>query len=67
MRLMLLDLLAKIKMLGVLPAHLPLVLDAGTALESDPLLICAGFACCHCTKRWAVLDITHGKESDAFR
>ena len=30
--------LAKIKVLGVLPAHLPLVFGAGTVLESVPLL-----------------------------
>ena len=39
----LLGLLAKIKVAGVLPAHLPLVLDAGTVLVSVPLLSCAGF------------------------
>ena len=60
-------LLAKIKVLGVLPAHLPLVLDAGTVLVSVPPLSCAGFVCCHCTGRWAVLDNTHGKDSGAFR
>ena len=62
----LLGLLAKIKVLGVLPAHLPLVLDAGI-LVSVPPLSCAGFVCCHCTGRWAVLDNTHGKDSGAFR
>ena len=36
-------------------------------LVSVPPLICAGFACCHCTGRWAVLDNTHGKDSCAFR
>ena len=41
---------AKIKVLGVLPAHLPLVLDAGI-LVSVPPLSCAGFMCCHCTGR----------------
>ena len=35
-----LDLLAKIKELGVLPAHLPLVLDAGTVLVSVPVEPC---------------------------
>ena len=49
----LLGLLAKIKVFGVLPAHWPLILDAGTVLESIPLLICAGFANCHCT--WSLL------------
>ena len=63
----LLGLLAKIEVLGVLPAHLPLVLDAGTVLVSVPPLSCAGFVCCHCTGRWAVLDNTHGKDSGAFR
>ena len=62
----LLGLLAKFKMLGVLPAHLPLVLDAGTVLVSVPPVSCAGFVCCHCTGRWAVLDNTHGKDSGAF-
>ena len=42
---LLLGLLAKIKMLGVLPAHLPLVLDAVTVLVSVPSLSCAGFVC----------------------
>ena len=63
----LLGLLAKIKVSGVLPAHLPLVLAAGTVLVSVPPLSCAGFVCCHCTRRWAVLDNTHGKDSGAFR
>ena len=63
----LLGLLAKIKVLGVLQAHLPLVLDAGTVLVSVPPLICAGFVCCHCTRRRAVLDNTHGKDNGAFR
>ena len=61
-----LGLVAKIKVLGVLLAHLPLVLDAGI-LVSVPLLSCAGFVCCHCTGRWAVLDYTHGKDSGALR
>ena len=52
-------------MLGVLPAHLPLVLDVGI-LVSVPPLSCAGFVCCHCTGRWAVLDDTLGKDSGAF-
>ena len=64
---LLLGQLAKIKVSGVLPAHLPLVLDAGTVLVSVPPLSCAGFVCCHCTRRRAVLDNTHGKNSDAFR
>ena len=34
----LLGLLAKIKVSGVLPAHIPLVLDAGTVLVSVPML-----------------------------
>ena len=63
----LLGLLAKIKVLGVMPGHLPLVLDVGTVLVSAPPLSCVGFVCCHCTGRWAVLDITHGKDSGAFR
>ena len=63
----LLGLLAKIKLLGVLPAHLPLVLDAGTVLVSVQPLSCAGFVCCHCTGRWAVLDNSHGKDSGVFR
>ena len=62
-----LGLLAKIKVLGVLPAHLSSVLDAGTVWESVPLSSFAGFVCCHCTGRWAVLDNTHGKERGAFR
>ena len=62
----LLGLMAKIKVLGVLPAHLPLVLDAGI-LVSVPPLSCACFVCCHCTGRWAVSDNTHGKDSGAFR
>ena len=40
-------LLAKIKVLGVLPAHFPLVLDEGTDLVSVPLLICAGLLSLH--------------------
>ena len=56
-------LLAKIKVFAVLPAHWPLVLDAGTVLVSVPPLICAGFVNCHCTVRWAVLDNTHGKDA----
>ena len=59
-------LLAKIKALGVLPAHLPLVLDAGI-LVSVPPLGYAGFVYCHCTGRLTVLDNTHGKDSGAFR
>ena len=59
-------LLAKIKVLSVLPAHLPLVLDAGV-LVSVPPLSCAGFVRCHCTRRWAVLDNAHDKDSGAFR
>ena len=39
----LLGLLAKIKVCGVLPAHLYLVLDAGSASVSVPPLSCAGF------------------------
>ena len=35
------------KVFGVLQAHLPLVLDAGTVLLSVPLLICTGFVYCH--------------------
>ena len=54
-------------MLGVLPAHLPLVLDAGSVLLSVPPLICAGFVYCHCTGMWAVLDNTHGKDCGPFR
>ena len=61
----LIGLLAKIKVLGVLPAHLILVLDAGI-LVSVPPLICAGFVYCHCTGRRAVLDNTHGKDSGAL-
>ena len=56
----------KIEVLGVLPAHLPLIMDAGI-LVSVPPLSCAGFVCCHCTERWAVTDNTHGKDSGAFR
>ena len=59
--------MAMIKVSGVLPAHLPLVFDAGTVLVSVPPLSCAGFVCCHCTRRRAVLDNTHGKDSGAFR
>ena len=33
---------------------------------SVPPLSCAGFVCCHCTGRWAVLDNTHDKDSGAF-
>ena len=62
----LLGLLAEIKEYGVLPAHIPLILDAGTVLVSDPLLIWAGIVYCHCTVRWAVLDNTHGKDNGAF-
>ena len=58
--------LVKIKGFGVLPAHLPLVSDADI-LVSVPPLSCAGFVCCHCTRRWAVLGNTHGKDSGAFR
>ena len=35
----LLGLLTKIKVVGMMPAHRPLTLDAGTVLESVPLLI----------------------------
>ena len=45
---------AKIKVLGVLPAHLFMVLDVGTDLVSVPTLICAGFVFCHCIGRWAL-------------
>ena len=62
----LIGLLAKIKVLGVLPAHLPLILDAGTVLVSVPPLSCAGFVCCQCTGRWAVLDNTRSKCGGAF-
>ena len=61
-----LGLLAEIKVFGALPAHLTLVLDAGTALVSIPPLKCAGFVNCHCTGRWVVLDNTHGKDSGVF-
>ena len=60
-------LLAKIKVLGVLPAHLPLVMGVGIVLVSVLPLVCAGFVYCHCTDRWAVLHNTHGKDSGAFR
>ena len=43
---------------GVLPAHWPLILDAGTVLVSVPLLICAGFVYCHCTGRWVGWGLT---------
>ena len=66
LRAQLLSLFAKIKVLGVLSAHLPLVLDAGISVSVPPLS-CAGFVCCHCTGRWAVLDNTHGKDSGVFR
>ena len=33
---------------------------------SVPPLSCAGFVYCHCIRRRAVLDNTHGKNSDAF-
>ena len=62
----LLALLAKIKVFGVLPAHWPLVLNVGNVLVSVPMPISAGFVYCHCKKRWAVLDNTHGKYSGAF-
>ena len=52
---------ARANVLGVFPAHLPFILDAGTVLVSVPPLICAGFVCCHCTGRWAVLDNAHCK------
>ena len=58
---------SKIKVFGVLPAHLPLVFDAGTVFVFVPRLICADFVYCHCTGRWAVLDNTHGKDSGSFR
>ena len=61
--------LQHIEVMGVLPAHLPLVLDAGIfpgILVSIPPLRCAGFGCCYCTGRWGVLDNTHGKDSGAF-
>ena len=60
------SLLAKIKVFGVLSEHLPLILDAGTVLVSVPPLSCAGFVCCQCTGRWAVLDNTRSKGSGAF-
>ena len=63
---LLLGLSAKIKRSGVLPAHLPLGLDAGILVPA-PQLSCAGFVCCHCTGRWAVLDNTHGNDSTSFR
>ena len=52
---------SKIKVFGVLPAHLPLVLDAGTVFVFVQPFLCAYFVHCHCTGRWAVLDDTHGK------
>ena len=55
------------KVFGVLPAHLPLVLDAGTVLVSVPPFMCTGFVYCRCTGRWAVLDNTYGKDSGVFR
>ena len=47
----------------------PLILDVGTVLESGSPLICASFVCFHLTGTggWAVLDNTHGKDSDASR
>ena len=54
-------------MFGVLPAHLPLVLDAGTVFVFVPPLTGADFVYCHCPGSWAVLDNTHGKGSGAFR
>ena len=54
-------LLDKIKVLGVLPAHLPLILDAGT------VLVCAGYVYCHCTVKWVVFRNTQGKDSGAIR
>ena len=41
-------------------------LDAGTVLESVPLLICAGFVYCHCTRRWEMFHNTHGKDSGVY-
>ena len=55
----LLGLLAESKEYGVLPAHIPLILDGGTVLVSDPLLICAGIVYCHfegCIPLKAVLE-----------
>ena len=42
----LLVLVAMIKVFDVLPAQSPLILDAGTVVESVPQLICAGFVDC---------------------
>ena len=53
-------------MFGVLPAHWPLVLDAGTVLVSVPSLICAGFMYCHRIVRRTVLDNTPSKDSGTF-
>ena len=61
-----LGLLAKIKVIGVLPVHCPLVLDACAVLVSVPPLVCAGFVYCHGTRKWAVLDYTHSRDSAAF-
>ena len=63
---LLLSLLAKIKVWGVLPAHLPLVLDAGILVSVLPLSW-AGFVCFHCTGRWAELDNKHDKDSGAYQ
>ena len=39
-----------------------MILDLVTVLESLPLLICAGFVYDHCSRSWAELDNTHGKD-----
>ena len=56
-----------IKVFDVLPAQLPLILDAGTVVESVPQLICAGFVYCHCARGGGVFDNTYGKDSSEFR
>ena len=55
----LLGLLAKIEVFCILPAHWPLILDAGIILVSVHPLICSGFVYCHWTGRWEVLENTH--------
>ena len=61
--------MAKIKVLGVFPAHLPWVLDAGTVLVSVPLLICAHVLCIAtaqggewCKKMRTVKTVVHSAE-----
>ena len=55
----LLVLVAMIKVFDVLPAQLPLILYAGTVVESVPQLICAGFVYGHCAREGGGYSAIH--------